>query len=235
MDPLSEVLSVLKPRSYLSGGFKLGNGESIRFPAYEGIKCYAGLDGECWLQLEGEETAVLVRAGDCFVLPKGRPFVLTTDRATQPMDFKEFLAELQSGKRTCAEGGCHFAGGHFLLTGGPAEILLGILPPVVHLKKDKDKEAMRWSLQRLKEELEHPQPGGTLVTQQLAYLMLVQALRLHLTDGTRCGVGWLFALADAQMHTAIACMHEEPGRAWTVQELATRVGMSRSVFAERFK
>jgi AraC-like DNA-binding protein len=31
------------------------------------------------------------------------------------------------------------------------------------LRQDKDKEAMRWSLQRMKEDLEHPQPGGTLV------------------------------------------------------------------------
>lgn len=235
MDPLSEVLSVLKPRSYLSGGFRVAHGESIRFPAYEGIKCYAVLEGECWLQLEGEESPVLVQAGDCFLLPKGRPFVLTMDRGAEPVDFKDFLAELRKGERLSCGGGCHFAGGHFLLTGGPSEILLGILPPVVHLQKDKDKEAIRWSLQRLKEELDYPQPGGALVAQQLAYMMLVQALRLHLTDRERCGVGWLFALADEQMHAAIACMHEEPGRAWTLQELATRVGMSRTVFAERFK
>ena len=54
------------------------------------------------------------------------------------------------------------------------------------------------------------------------------------------GVGWLFALADKQMSAApppppIACMHDDPGRAWTLQMLAARVGMSRSVFALRFK
>jgi AraC-like DNA-binding protein len=49
------------------------------------------------------------------------------------------------------------------------------------------------------------------------------------------GVGWLFALADKQMSAAITAMHEEPGHAWTLQDLAERVGMSRSVFALRFK
>jgi hypothetical protein len=38
MDPLSEVLSLLKPRSYSSGGFDLGGELSVQFPQHEGIK-----------------------------------------------------------------------------------------------------------------------------------------------------------------------------------------------------
>jgi AraC-like DNA-binding protein len=94
---------------------------------------------------------------------------------------------------------------------------------------------MRWSLERMKEELRDPQPGGSLIAQQLAYVMLVQAFRLHLADGVRGGVGWLFALADKQMSAAITCMHDDPGHPWTLQKLAERAGMSRSVFALRFK
>ena len=94
---------------------------------------------------------------------------------------------------------------------------------------------MRWSLERMKEELRDPQPGGSLIAQQLAYMMLVQALRLHLADTASGGVGWLFALADKQMSAAITCMHDDPARRWTLKELAERVGMSRSIFALRFK
>jgi len=83
--------------------------------------------------------------------------------------------------------------------------------------------------------LRDPQPGSSLIAQQLAYVMLVQALRLHLADGARGGVGWLFALADKQMSAAITCMHDDPGHPWTLQKLAERAGMSRSVFALRFK
>jgi hypothetical protein len=46
-------------------------------------------------------------------------------------------------------------------------------------------------------------PGSFLVAQHLAQMMLVQALRLHLAEGLRGGVGWLFALADKQMSAAI--------------------------------
>ena len=88
---------------------------------------------------------------------------------------------------------------------------------------------------RLMQELRDPQPGGFLVAQQLAYMMLVQALRLHLAEGLRGGVGWLFALADAQMSRAITAMHDTPAHGWTLQNLAQRAGMSRSTFAMKFK
>jgi len=126
-------------------------------------------------------------------------------------------------------------GGHFAFTGNHAGILLGALPPVVHLRKESDKAAMRWSLERLRQELLDPQPGGSLVAQDLAHMMLVQALRLHLAEGVKGGVGWLFALADKQMSEAINAMHESPGQRWTLQEQAERVGMSRSIFALKFK
>lgn len=48
-------------------------------------------------------------------------------------------------------------------------------------------------------------------------------------------MGWLFALADKQMSAAITAMHESPGQRWTLQELGSHAGMSRSMFALKFK
>ena len=125
-------------------------------------------------------------------------------------------------------------GGNFILTGKPADVLLADLRPIVHIRKESEKAAIRWSLERLRAELSDPQPGGFLVAQQLAYMLLVQALRLHLTE-LKGGVGWLFALSDNQMSAAITSMHDDPAHDWTVEELGQRAGMSRSIFALRFK
>ena len=237
MDPLSDVLSLLKPRSYISGGFEVGGDMAIQFPKHQGIKCYAVLAGQCWLSVEGVPDAVLLGAGDCFLLPRGLPFCLATDLSLTPVDFQTLLAARRTGSTVSnhESGERYIAGGHFLLSGSHADMLLGSLPPIVHIRKESDKAAMRWSLERMKEELRDPQPGGSLIAQQLAYMMLIQALRLHLADEARRGVGWLFALADKQMGTAIKCMHDNPGHQWTLQKLAERAGMSRSIFALRFK
>jgi AraC-like DNA-binding protein len=132
-------------------------------------------------------------------------------------------------------GHCFLVGGHFALAGNHANTLLEVLPPIVHLQKESDKAALRWCIERMAAEVREPQPGGQLIAQDIAHMMLVQALRLHLTEGLKGGVGWLFALADKQMSAAINAMHEEPSYRWTLQELAGRIGMSRSTFAEKFK
>ena len=237
MDPLSDVLSLLKPRSYVAGGFGVDGDMAIQWPKHPGIKCYAMLSGQCWLSVEGVPDPVLLTAGDCFLLPRGLPFCLTTDLSLPPVDFNTIREsrKLGGGGFNNEDGGRYIVGGHFVLTGSHVDMLLGSLPPIVHIRKESDKAAMRWSLERMKEELRNPQPGGSLIAQQLACMMLVQALRLHLADGAKEGVGWLFALADKQMSAAITCMHDDPGHPWTLQELAARVGMSRSVFALRFK
>ena len=237
MDPLSDVLSLLKPRSYSAGGFGVDGDIAIQWPKHQGIKCYAILSGQCWLSVESIPDPVLLTAGDCFLLPRGLPFSLSTDLSLTPVDFGILLAAWKSGGAPFNNeaGDRYIVGGHFVLTGSHADILLNSLPPIVHIRKESDKAAMRWSLERMKEELRDPQPGGALITQQLAYMMIVQALRLHLADGAIGSVGWLFALADKQMGTAITCMHDDPGHPWTLQKLAERIGMSRSIFALRFK
>jgi len=237
MDPLSDVLSLLKPRSYAAGGFGVDEDMAIQWPKHSGIKCYAVLSGQFWLSVEGVPDPVFLTTGDCFLLPRGLPFSLSTDLSLTPVDFNTIRLARQAGGAVYNNeaGSRYIAGGHFILTGSHADILLSSLPPIVHIRKESDKAAMRWSLERMREELSDPQPGGSLIAQQLAYMMLVQALRLHLADGARGGVGWLFALADKQMSAAITAMHDDPGHPWTLQKLAERVGMSRSIFALRFK
>ena len=47
MDPLSEVLALMKPQPYVAGGFAVPGDMAIHFPKHQGIKCYAMLAGQC--------------------------------------------------------------------------------------------------------------------------------------------------------------------------------------------
>ena len=237
MDPLSDVLSLLKLDSYRAGGFDLGKGMCIAWPCHPGVKCYTVTHGTGYLAVEGVPGWVTMEAGDCFILPRGLPFRLATDTGLPPMDFLQ-IRDHWLANGTFVEGqqsSCFLVGGHFALTGGPAEILRNALPPIVHIRSEADREAMRWSIDRMTEEINDPKPGSDLLVKQLAQAMLVQALRLHLAEPANGATGWLSALADKQMSLAITAMHDRPGEPWTLQSLAARVGMSRSVFAERFK
>ncbi len=237
MDPLSDVLSLLKPRTYMSGAFDAGGKVAVQFPRHDGIKCYALVSGQCWLKVDGVPEPVRLQNGDCFLLPRGRAFRLASDLDLELVDYRIVISAPTRGgiRRYNGGGDCFFVRGHFTFTGSHAGILLKMLPPIVHIRKESDRAALRWSLNLMMQEVRDPQPGGFLVAQHLAHMILVKALRLYLEEGARGGVGWLFALADKQISAAIGAIHDDPAHRWTLHELAKRAGMSRSTFALRFK
>jgi AraC-like DNA-binding protein len=235
MDPLSDVLSLLKLRTYAAAGLDAGGSWSLQYPKYEGIKCYALLSGQSWLSVDDVLDPVRLGTGDCLLLPSGQPFRIASDLASTPVDAHTIFLAPGSIHTLNGGGDCFGFGAHFALSGGHADVLLRMLPPIIHLKQEADRTALRWSLEQMMQELREPQPGGFLVAQQLASMVLVKALRLYLSQGLRGGVGWLFALADKQMSAAITAMHEDPAHRWTLQSLAERAGMSRTIFALKFK
>jgi AraC-like DNA-binding protein len=236
MDPLSDVLSLVKPRSYASGALTAGGRWALHFEGHAGIKCYAVVKGECWVAVDGVPEGVRLATGDCLMLPHGRAFRLGSDLTVPPIDARTLSAGARYNSLHAGAPGDDFflLGSHFAIEGN-GDLLLSVLPPVVHLQKESDKAALRGAVERIMEEMREPRPGGSLIAQQSAYTMLVLALRLYLAEGERRGVGWLFALADEQVARAIAAIHDKPADAWTVQRLAETAGMSRTAFAERFR
>jgi len=238
MDPLSEVLSLLKPRSYVSAGFDAGGDWAIQFPDQQRqLKCYAVVAGECWLAVEGTAEPLHLAAGDCFVLPSGRPFRLASDMALPPVDAGTLFPPARAGGVVTYNGGGDFflVGSRFAVSGAHAVNLMAMLPPVVHIRKESDQAALRWSVERMMLELQEQRPGSFLIAQHLAHMMLVQALRIQLAQAPSQEAGWFSALADKQLGAAIRAIHADPAQRWTLQALAEHAGMSRSTFAAKFK
>jgi len=114
-------------------------------------------------------------------------------------------------------------------------MLMNVLPPIVHICEEVDRAALRGAIERIMLELRTPQPGGFLVAQHLAHLMLLLALRIVLAEGPDGGIGWIYALGDRQLGAAMNALHGDPARKWTIQSLADVAAMSRSTFALRFR
>lgn len=237
LDPLSDVLSLLKPHTSVAGGFDLGGDWSIQFEKHNGVKYFALVSGSAWLAVDGERDPIGLASGDCVLLPNGRRFVIARDLALETMRFAELPPSDWNGGIATVNGGgdAMMLGGHFDYSGAHTDLLFGALPAIVRLRDETDKAGLRWALERMRQELFGGQPGADLVVQHLAHLLLVQALRLYLDQGAGRGVGWLFALGDRRIAAAIGGMHADPGARWTLPALAATAGMSRSKFAARFK
>lgn len=238
MDPLSDVLSLLKPLNYMSAGFDTGGDWAIRFPERKkSIKCGSIISGECWVSVEGYNEAVHLKTGDGFLLPSGRSFILANHLDLEPAEAGAIFKDARNGGIVSYNGGgdCFIVSSRFNLSGDQANILLNILPHIVHIKKEEEQAAIPILVEQMMQELREHKPGSFLIMQHLAHMMLLHALRLHLANGVKKDVGWLFALADNQICAALSAMHENPAHRWALKELALHAGMSRSSFALRFK
>jgi len=237
MDPLSDVLALMKPNSYGFRGLHAGGDWALTFKATGGLKCYAIHAGTCWIAPEGGPEPIELHAGDFVLMPGRTAFRLHSSPDVPAIDAYEFFPSFPAGEAGTLNGGgdCSGVGGFFHFSGFHADQLLSILPPVVLIRAEATRAALSWLIERLMAELRQPQPGGTLLAGHLAQMLLIEALRLHLIDRAPGSAGWLFALGDRQMAAVIAAMHADPARRWTLADLARVGGMSRSSFAVRFK
>lgn len=235
-DPLSDLLSVLRPKAYAFRGLDVGGDWSLRLPAGRIIRCYAVVSGACGLWVEGVAEPRRLAAGDLVLLPHGDAIVLGSRRDAPAIDLHAFFTTVADGEIVSVNGGgsCCGFGGYFGMLDAPTRPLLGSLPPVVHLDAGGDRAELRLSVERLMGELRHPQPGGRLLAEHLCQTLLIEALRLQMASENQAGAGWLTALNDPQLLRAVCAIHADNSRRWTLASLARVAGMSRSSFAARF-
>ena len=238
VDPLSDVLSILKPESHLAALLESGGDWSIRFPDQNGgLKCNAVMQGEAWIVVDGDPDPVHVGEGDFFLLPSGRPFVLTSDPDLPSVPAQRFFEQAEPGSVVQLNEGHDtvIASSRFTLTNRNAAQLLSVLPTVVVVPAEApDAEQLKRFVELVVSELQAPRAGSALITAHLSHLILVQTLRscLSAQDGH---LGWLSALADPRLSVSLRAMHAHPARKWTLEALAQCAGMSRAVFARRFR
>ncbi|MGN8198570.1 AraC family transcriptional regulator [Salinisphaera sp. RV14] len=238
MDPLSDLLWLLKLRSYVSGGFDAGGDFAVQFGQHDGIKFHAVAAGACWVSVEDTPGPLRIKAGECFLLPHGKAFRISSDPSITPVDVQSLLPPVADGRIVTHNGGGDFlsVGGYFTLSAGQADLLLGTLPSILHIHDTANSATLRWCVERMRRELADGLPGDFIVAQQLATLVLVEALRVHLSQTpAEQRTGWLSALADARLRAAVTAFHRAPGERWTLERLAGEAAMSRTAFALKFK
>ena len=116
-----------------------------------------------------------------------------------------------------------------------ARHLVDILPDTIHVKADAPRDnRMQSAVRMTAAEAREFRPGGEAVITRLADILVIQAIRTWIETAPAARTGWLGALQDPQIGRALALIHREPARAWTVASLAHELSMSRSAFAARF-
>jgi len=239
MDPLSDVFSLLKIKSVLSARFEAADPWALRFPAYRHIKFGGVIKGARWVWIEGVTTPAKLEEGDFFLLTDGLPYCFASDPSVELQDGEQVFARHLGADGIVRYGQGEMraisVGGQFEFDGDMSGLLLNFLPPLVIVSaKSPEARSLRAALELFKAETESVRPGAAAMAGSVANIVLVNILRSHLAANPR-SAGWLGALSDPRIGSALRMVHEEIARRWKVEELASKVGMSRTAFIERFK
>jgi uncharacterized protein (DUF2235 family) len=127
-------------------------------------------------------------------------------------------------------------GAGFRFDAGTAPLLFDALPPLIHIPVTSDQAVvvLRAATDLLVHEMSAARPGATPMLDRLAQVVL-HALRAYAaTEATRpARQRWLVASLDPQIGASPRAMHDDIAHPWSVRELATLAGMSRSAFVPR--
>ncbi len=199
--------------------------------------------GAAWLAVEGEKQRFKISRGDLIVLPHGHAHSLSDSPTTSPTPLKEIIKQkpledgirLRMGNRGPTT--ILLCGG-FQLEGRSTHPLVAALPKVIHIQ-EKDGSAasrVRSTLRQIEMETRVMRPGAQTLIARLSDILFIQVVREYFDCLVQGGTnkGWVGALKNPQIGTAITAIHRQPEEAWTVASLASQAGMSRSVFAAKF-
>jgi AraC-like DNA-binding protein len=239
VDVLTDVLETLRARGACYARVTARAPWGIALPAGAVAAFHLVVEGDCLLRMDGHMDLPL-RAGDLVAIPHGAPHQLLDAPLTIPTRLGDLLGKARKPGPAAVELGglgtrASFVSGKIVFEDPVGHPLLAALPRVIHLR-DSASAMVEWldpTLRFIASEAGSTQPGAQTVVSRLADILFVQIVRAHLASAPETS-GWLGALADPQIGAALTRIHEEPGRDWTVQSLASSAGMSRSAFAVRF-
>lgn len=256
-DVLGSVLRGLQQESIVFCHAELSTPWGFTKARLQGAPFHAVMSGSAWvgLELDGnkQDSLIQLKPGDFIVLPHGDAHTLTSEPGEVTVSFTEVLKQKfgatlwQPGSRrsngpvhlTYGGGGVQttLISGVFAFMDRRPNPLVEALPRVIHIphREGQVVSKLNMTLQYLAEEATCAQPGATAITTKLADILLIQAIRAYLALHPLETSGWLRGMTDPQIGRALALIHAQFDREWTVAKLAKDVGVSRAGFAARFK
>jgi len=207
------------------------------------VSFHAVMSGSCWAALDdGSAPPPLhLNAGDIVIFPGGAPNMMSSSPGAQAEpdmamycrptdDHLPFSLQMGGGQdRT------RFVCGHLGCDARPFNPLLAALPPMVCIRKPANGSGWVTDLIRVAlAEGGGSRAGRQAVLAKLSELMFVEAIRIFLESMPANSRGWLSGLRDMHVGEALRLIHSHPAEDWTVDRLSRKVGLSRTIFADRF-
>jgi AraC-like DNA-binding protein len=224
--------SVREPRSEVLARHLAGGGHVIIYHLLTEGRCAASLE---------DGKPIEMGSGDIVIFPHGDAHILGNG-TTKVVDLEPRMPEvLAQGLKLARAGGggeltriiCGYMSCDPQLS---SELLVG-LPPLfrVPIRDDAGGQWLENTIRFSLAQTESAGLGGEAVLSKLSEVLFVETLRRYIAQLPPEETGWLAGARDPEVGRALALLHRQPAKPWTIAMLAREVGISRSVLAERFR
>ena len=198
------------------------------------------VEGEATARISGHDSVTL-EAGDIAVLPQGDAHELWNGRVTRLTDGSTLLPKILGGAVASERGGgggrvTKFVCGYIACDRHAMRLVLAGLPPLfkVNIRRGASGQWIESTIGHLASTPEPGSVGRHALLAKLSEALFIETLRRYMAELPRRRTGWLAAARDTAVGRALAAIHRDPSRSWTVASLAEHAGVSRTVFADRF-
>jgi AraC-like DNA-binding protein len=239
MDALSEVLQDFRLSGVNYGRCELRHPWSIAFPQQPLLRFHFVSQGPCWIYTQAQGWQKL-NAGDLVLLPQGIAHRLASApdvvgdslKACQVTKLGSNVCEVvREGTGATSTLFC----GSMSLGACALNPLITLMPPIIKGCDVAGNDPIVGPLlAAMTAEAAQPQMGSATILSRMADLLTARLIRCWVNCTGASTTGWLAAIRDPHIGRALAAMHRDPGRNWTLESLAGLAGQSRSIFAERF-
>jgi AraC-like DNA-binding protein len=252
MDALSEALRALRVTSALFFNGEFAAPWRFATPAHDKLVPLLSPESEhlvlFHLVTEGQATArtagqedVSLAAGDIVVFPHGDAHELWNGQTTELFPGTRLLPKLSKGEIAAEKWGgtgpvTRIICGYLGCERDAERLFLNGLPSIFRINV-RGSQAGSWiesAIRHSASEIESQRPGRPAVLSKLAESLLMETLCRYMDELPPERTGWLAGARDPKVGQALALLHREPARPWTLAGLAEASGTSRSVLADRF-
>lgn len=238
MDPLVDLIRLLRPSATLWGGIRAAGSWGVSFNQREDLLFCWLETGECQLT-RPDAPPLHLKTNDFVLIRTVTAFALVSDVGSTTLESDTLVAATRQTTIELGEGGAPgvvLHAGRFVFDTANEELLSGLLPSLIHVAAtDATSPRLRSLLAMNLHEALEPRPGGAFVVGRLMELILIEILRNAGGLSDRKQAGLLAGLVDPVTNRALTAIHADVACSWTVQRLAHYCGVSRSTFATRFR
>lgn len=234
MDPLSDIIALLRPSTAVSKPITGRGRWGIRYAAHDAPGYTIVLKGACWIAFE-DESPWRLETGAFLLLPSTPAFTLSSEPgiACEPRNPTDVA--VRHGDQD-GEAEFEALGGTFRMEAANAHLLLALLPRMIHVPPGEATSArLGQVIGLIMDECGEDRPGRSMVLQRMLEVLLVEALRRgDMMDPGQERAGLLRGLGDPSLARVLEAIHADVRADWTVAGMARIAGQSRSIFAARF-